>query len=229
MPCSICGAEGTNKSTCPLNPDAKNPNPAKHQASATGTKPIKPKAKAKPKPKPKKPKAPAPEEEDEDPVTKHAAAVAYAKKHIKGIKKQEEYVADVMGLMLPEVHIDATHPTEVRARENAKKQEKVRDMCELCMRAISQKDSPAKNKWEAIARICEGCYGAIAEYHKVDPSVRGEFRRYHKGQLPLEVLHKHAARDEYFNATMYDGAKYWHKIGLKHMVQDAPSAPGSKK
>ena len=28
--CSLCGSSGTNKSTCPRNPDAKNPNPAKH-------------------------------------------------------------------------------------------------------------------------------------------------------------------------------------------------------
>ena len=28
--CSICGSPGTSKLTCPLNPDAKNPNPSKH-------------------------------------------------------------------------------------------------------------------------------------------------------------------------------------------------------
>lgn len=28
--CSLCGADGTNKTTCPRNKDAKNPNPAKH-------------------------------------------------------------------------------------------------------------------------------------------------------------------------------------------------------
>ena len=28
--CSICGSLGTSKLTCPLNPDAKNPNPSKH-------------------------------------------------------------------------------------------------------------------------------------------------------------------------------------------------------
>ena len=28
--CSICGSPGTSKSTCPLNPNAKNPNPSKH-------------------------------------------------------------------------------------------------------------------------------------------------------------------------------------------------------
>jgi hypothetical protein len=30
--CSLCGADGTNKTTCPLNKDAKNPNAAKHNA-----------------------------------------------------------------------------------------------------------------------------------------------------------------------------------------------------
>lgn len=236
MPCcSICGAEGTNKSTCPFNEDAKNPNPTKHNATpkskakpiATAkvkpVKPVKPIATTKPKPvKPSGPKAPVPTEDD-DPETKYATAVAYAKKHIKDPKKQKEYVADVMGLMLPAVHIDATHPTEVRARENTKKQKKVQDMCELCMKAISLKDGPGKNKWESIATICEGCYGAIAEYHTVDPHMRSKYKRYHKGQLPLETLKQHAKRDGYFNATMYDGAKYWRDVALKHMIQDIPA------
>ena len=29
--CSLCGSLGTSKTTCPLNPKAKNPNPKKHQ------------------------------------------------------------------------------------------------------------------------------------------------------------------------------------------------------
>ncbi len=36
--CSLCGAEGTNKSTCPLNKEAKNPNPAKHNAKKANVK-----------------------------------------------------------------------------------------------------------------------------------------------------------------------------------------------
>jgi hypothetical protein len=46
--CSLCGADGTNKTTCPFNPDAKNKNPAKHNASmkAANVKPKATKAKA---------------------------------------------------------------------------------------------------------------------------------------------------------------------------------------
>jgi hypothetical protein len=29
--CTLCGSSGTSKTTCPMNPDAKNPNPKKHQ------------------------------------------------------------------------------------------------------------------------------------------------------------------------------------------------------
>ena len=32
--CSLCGSPGTNLSTCPLNPGAKNPNPLKHPTAA---------------------------------------------------------------------------------------------------------------------------------------------------------------------------------------------------
>ena len=34
--CSLCGAEGTNKTTCPLNKEAKHPNPAKHNVGKSG-------------------------------------------------------------------------------------------------------------------------------------------------------------------------------------------------
>ena len=45
--CSICGSENTTKATCPLNPNAKNPNPKKHYlANARNL----PKPKTKPKP-----------------------------------------------------------------------------------------------------------------------------------------------------------------------------------
>jgi len=37
--CSLCGAAGTNKSSCPLNKEAKNPNPAKHNARAQAAAP----------------------------------------------------------------------------------------------------------------------------------------------------------------------------------------------
>src|SRR6056300_1459504 len=38
--CAICGSSGTSKLTCPLNPDAKNPNPSKHPlAKKTSSKP----------------------------------------------------------------------------------------------------------------------------------------------------------------------------------------------
>ena len=40
MPCKLCGADSTNKATCPLNPDAKKPNYEKHNvAKPTGAKP----------------------------------------------------------------------------------------------------------------------------------------------------------------------------------------------
>lgn len=45
--CSLCGAVNTNKSSCPFNPKAKNPNPAKHN-SKPAAKPNA--AAAKPKP-----------------------------------------------------------------------------------------------------------------------------------------------------------------------------------
>lgn len=36
--CSLCGAEGVSKITCPLNPNSKNPNPSKHNISKSSNK-----------------------------------------------------------------------------------------------------------------------------------------------------------------------------------------------
>ena len=41
--CSLCGSLGTSKTTCPLNPKAKNPNPKKHQLAKKSYKKVKPK------------------------------------------------------------------------------------------------------------------------------------------------------------------------------------------
>lgn len=35
MPCSLCGAIGTNKTTCPFNENAKKPKPDRHTNSLT--------------------------------------------------------------------------------------------------------------------------------------------------------------------------------------------------
>ena len=36
--CSLCGAEGVSKTTCPLNPNSKNPNPSKHNVNKSSNK-----------------------------------------------------------------------------------------------------------------------------------------------------------------------------------------------
>ena len=36
--CSLCGAEGVSKITCPLNPNSKNPNPSKHNVNKSSNK-----------------------------------------------------------------------------------------------------------------------------------------------------------------------------------------------
>ena len=41
--CSLCGSLGTSKTTCPLNPLAKNPDPKKHQLAKKSYKKVKPK------------------------------------------------------------------------------------------------------------------------------------------------------------------------------------------
>lgn len=74
--CSLCGAPETNKTNCPWNSDAKNPNPQKHNPAPLKPKPkapAKPKvavapAPAKPKPAPKALAKPAPKIQAPEPI-----------------------------------------------------------------------------------------------------------------------------------------------------------------
>ena len=59
--CSLCGSPGTTKATCPLNPNAANPNPAKHPLAVSAlSPPVKVTGKRTAPPPTPKPPAPIP-------------------------------------------------------------------------------------------------------------------------------------------------------------------------
>jgi len=235
MTCSLCGAEGTNKSTCPLNPLAKAKNYEKHKVSkaksgavAVAVKPAKPKSKAvkpaKPKPKAVKPKhvKPAEQENIEDVV---ANAQREAKKLFpKDKKKQQEYVDDVLKL-----HIDMTIPA-VPVHYNAISTD-IKTNCDACYKYIKARGKVPKTMTKStfygnMSNYCSGCRTAIAQQYKQDQiDNRHRYKKYHKDELDIDTILAHGNKGEYFNATMYDASVFWGDVAGRKFGESLPSVP----
>jgi hypothetical protein len=259
MPCQLCGADGVNKSTCPFNPKAANPKSSAHNGKpknggkGKGMKPktkikVKPPTEAKPKTKIKvkppteakpktKIKVKPPTEEESEGVTESAYATGLkeAKQLFpNNIKKQQEYMADIVALDMPDVVVLAGDPQ----REHAKKQKSVilgkktsiKNKCNLCLRAVNMRNLLGNDtsKWASVAAMCDDCHREIGDFYHSKLPGSEQYKTYHKGDLPATVFIKHGATDDYYNGTMYAGAKYWRDAAMMRSLKSAPTAPAAK-
>jgi hypothetical protein len=231
--CSLCGSEGTNASTCPLNPNAKNPNREKHPAAASSSAASSSVASssvavaaATPKLQLKKKPAASASTASAASAVSVAAISADAKRQFPDDKEmQESYVADMLGLSLPKVitgdKVDQAH--KARMEQIAQEKKGMRDMCAKCLSAIKSRNLHKKaENWFAFANVCEECHRHISNlYH--NPEFKEKYRAYHKGALlPVQTIEKYGAEDGYYNSTMYQGAKHWSDVAGRNAGRALP-------
>ena len=222
MPCSWCGADGTNATTCPHNPNRQNnANPAKHNAqplpgkssgvaglaTAMATLSIKPKAQTAAKP----------------PSISSAARAEAASAFPHDPERRQEYEADVIRLAMPKV------PTKVSAMDT-----EIANRCAQCLRAIRSR-TDKYDSWQAIQTLCADCSGRIGAQYERDRANLSDrpYRQYHRkakdqkspSAVALDDLTAHGAKDGYYNGTMYDGAQYWATLAGTRKLQYLPSVP----
>lgn len=223
MTCTICGAEGVTKLTCPFNPDATNPKPQKHNTTragagaAVGVAQL-PKIKA----KLKAPATPAP-------VFSVGSAEVEAQRLFPGdLKMQSEYVADMVRMELPRVPVDDTASKVIQQQQEKLRQTRttMADRCQRCLKAVSARDILKDADWIGVSRVCAECHQLIgALYH--DSDFKEPYNRYHRQSsgLPVDQFLAHGARDGYYNDTMYEGAKFWEGAASRRAVRAFPSVP----
>lgn len=233
MKCSICGADGTNKTTCPFNPESTNTKPEKHNSaplSAGDDTDVKTKTKTKPKPVFKADPAPVSKTDPKPapkakPVLKAGPKPAHPEAPVfKDPKRQEEYEADLVGLMMPHV------PVKLRAVN-----EELTDRCQQCLRYIKNRNNPLNKitelqAWQHINVLCSGCVRLIDEQIAQDQlDNRARYKAHHKGKaITLSELTEHGPKEDYFNATMREGAQFWAQTAVPRMLSKAPKPPTGK-
>lgn len=237
MPCSICGAVGVNSTTCPHNPNGNHSSPKTplHNktplGSASGmavmTKPVLPKLRA-PTPaaavlpaaiKPVLPKLRMPEVAAEKPVLPKPRAAAAA---AVSQQQMQELEADMARLAMPSV------PVKYNAISPA-----LRERCAGCLQRILTRTLPqnVKNEsqtWYDIHKLCEGCAELIATQYQDDlRDNRKRYQQYHRNgsNIELRELSTHGPKGDFFNATMYDGARYWAELGKQRAISRLPTPP----
>jgi hypothetical protein len=208
--CSLCGASGVNKSTCPLNPECANPKPLKHKAataalygpaSAATQTPIKIKVDIKPKP-----------------AAAASPSVVPPMAFPNDKRMQQEFEADWIRLMLPSV--PKTH--EAISAE-------LSDTCQTCHKLIRWNPLTPQDKikrWLNINSICEKCANLIGDQYKKDISnnTQSRYKQHHKiGTNPsIDEIVAHGTKEGFYNATMYDGARFWSGIALQRAMPAVP-------
>jgi hypothetical protein len=271
MPCTICGAVGVNKSTCPFNLSVISPSdkhnsaplqsglePRRDLGLGLGSKPkVKVQALVKPKPKPKlkpdllpdKTKQPGQSKvqipdlaeslsnlsiASSDPVLDIATREALTLfPHDK--KQQDAYINDVLMLALPLVSVPHDDLPKQRAKERMedvkKRRTAIKNKCEICLKGIRLRDrlGADTSKWAAVAAMCEACHEEIGNFYHTQLPGSQTYNRYHvKGSLPVDVLLNNGIKNDYYNHTMYEGAKYWRDAAMRRSLLSAPNAPSRK-
>lgn len=249
MGCSICGAEGVTKVTCPFNDQAKNPKPTKHNkapkgqasrpAAASGamTAPLKLKSKL------KKPSASASSSSSSSasskPSSKPSASASSNAFDMRQMQQEAErlfpndpdtqadYVGKYMYLAAPQVPKgDAIHKEyEAKKRARQQKRDAMAKQCAQCIKGVKlHKMIKDPNQWLNLSRICDSCQRSIGElYH--DKDFKEDFKSYHKGNLPMDQLIARGPTSGYYNATMHTGAKYWSGVAARRAGDAMPKPP----
>lgn len=239
MGCSICGAEGATKQTCPFNPGASNPKPRKHNASPlkASPKPVSGMAVAV-KPPVKKIKAvikrPAEQDQSKSKLKPRAAGIDLdtvsqeAKRLFPGDQAtQQQYVADLLSMDMPRAPTDdiVSKAAKQKQRKIQEKKAMVADRCARCLQAVRARGLVKDHQWFGVSQVCEECHRGIGDlYHNTD--VKDPYRTYHRGAaVPVDQLVSHGAKDGYYNGTMYEGAKFWANAAARRAASSLPSVP----
>jgi hypothetical protein len=141
-------------------------------------------------------------------------------------KKQDEYIADVIELNFPSAPrrdvVADTHRQEKEKRKATRTA--MADHCQRCLKAVKYRGALKDNEWFQVSQLCETCWKGIGNlFH--DSEFTEPYQKYHHGDLDVDQLIRGGSKNEYYNQTMYDGAKHWAGIASRRGVRAMPSVP----
>jgi hypothetical protein len=253
MKCSLCDAPGVNKLTCPLNPEARNPDPTKHRAgsaaaaalsspaglkikakirpaSATTIKPPAPASATTIKPpapaSATKPLAPAPASAT---TIKPPAPASATKPPPPAPASASHYSADELEDIEADMVRLSLPDTPVKYEPI---DENISAQCASCYKYIkvgkwnSYLGMSEIDFYDNMSRFCTTCANLIAtQYQKDVLHNRKRYKGYHSpGPLGQATIIAHGNKDGYYNHTMQEGAKFWSSAGERRRTESSMSA-----
>ena len=216
MPCKLCGAEGVNSTTCPLNPEAKNKKYEAHKVAGAGVA-VLDKPKAKPVPK----KVEKVEKLEKLEKVEKVEKVDY--KVPKGLtkKQEDEFIADVVRLRLSDPSLKGVKSTVINPE--------IENNCSSCLRYINGRLSAKKlseyEVWRHINEYCSKCANLISTEYYDHIDKQSKYRKNGAGN-DLKKLNDSGAENSFYNSVMHSGAKYWSELAGKRMEGALPSLKG---
>jgi hypothetical protein len=220
MPCSLCGANNVNALTCPLNPNAKNPKPSKHNIVTSSGEQIKATLKSVATPTMKiraTPKAVA--KQLYVPITTDPALLFPG-----DLAMQQEYEADVMSLT--PAGREATRVVKLQKDRVQSHLASIKTNCEACHKAIQLRESIKDPLiWSKYATLCQTCHEEITKlYQSGLPTSKNGYASYHKGNtLPGATIVRNGGKNGFYNETMKTGAEQWQHTMTMRAIKSMPS------
>jgi len=141
---------------------------------------------------------------------------------------QNEYVADMFRLVAPRPsqNDEVSRAQRARMAKIAADRAQMVDQCARCLRAIRGRNlikDPVQ--WYGVGQVCDQCHKSIGNlFHEKE--FKEEYRNYHRGDaVSVDDLEAHGAKGNYYNGTMYKGAKYWADAAARRVGEGMPTAP----
>jgi hypothetical protein len=139
----------------------------------------------------------------------------------------DEYEADLIQLDCPTVPFDALSISLEQEKKGLK--DSITENCGECYKFIKGRNmikSDDDCRWQYMSTVCHNCEEAIGKYYHKKYVDAPEFKTYHKGTGPdIDGLMAHGNKQNYYNGTMYTGAKHWKAVAARRLGSCLPSAP----
>ena len=206
MPCRLCGAEGTNKSTCPFN-KLSSPNPSKHNSKPLITDTEEPLV-------PAHVSASLPVSGASLPVSGASLPIVPSTKYKYTKEELQDMEADFLRLSLPSVPV-IFKPIN----------DNIGIQCAHCYNYIKVGAVGSKQQesdfYQNMANYCHNCANLIAAQYQTDvKNTINRYKTYHSGStVDLKTILTHGNKDGYYNNTMHKGAKFWSTVGDRRKAQ----------
>lgn len=244
MPCVICGAPKVNKSTCPFNPSVANPKPRKHNDA-----PLKPAGtitKIKAIVKPTEPQLNEQEKKQYQQYLIRYGSGA-SDKFVDGLKdilryafttlssaERDQYITESIALLIkkdmpsPVVKDEVSRVAKELDQKANQKKTHIKDKCSLCLRFINNRNRNTPQQWLYANKVCVDCQDAIGDYYNSNLPGSTKYQRMMSKNKDADTLVKLGQDNDYYNATMYQGAKEWSTYAARRGTTAVPNAPKGK-